>query len=351
MDNSLRNKPDDQLTWQEHIRKRPGMYLGIVNHKGFVDTLKRMITHIVTISGSNSVNIDFGYNSECRIEFNNIKHALPVNISVLDTQNMNASMDLAVLNATSDWMTLSFASSTNTDQHFVRGVPEKYQDGSKMECQRLIVHFALDEIIWGRDFQWNVVYLSHEIREFSFLNSNIKFFISEKNAQNANYNTYLFTNGLSDRLDIEILNGLGTCYFKHHILLNNDAFELEAAFAFRQYTVDQTFIKTYVNKECTPENGSHLDGLLKGLTYGVMQYFQENDLVAEYKISEKAMKNGLVCLLNIDMEEPIYSGCVKNKLASPEIIEPISEYVATTFYNSILEDVESTNRIIDKFKI
>jgi len=40
MDEKLRKKPDYKLTWQEHIRKRPGMYLGQINHKGFADRLK-----------------------------------------------------------------------------------------------------------------------------------------------------------------------------------------------------------------------------------------------------------------------------------------------------------------------
>lgn len=34
------NNPDANLTWYEHIRKRPGMYLGTVNTAGFVDLLK-----------------------------------------------------------------------------------------------------------------------------------------------------------------------------------------------------------------------------------------------------------------------------------------------------------------------
>ena len=29
-----------KLKWNEHIRKRPGMYVGQVNEKGFVDMLK-----------------------------------------------------------------------------------------------------------------------------------------------------------------------------------------------------------------------------------------------------------------------------------------------------------------------
>lgn len=115
--------------------------------------------------------------------------------------------------------------------------------------------------------------------------------------------------------------------------------------------MDEPFIKSYVNDYYTSENGSHIDGLLKGLTYGIMKYFQKHQLVNQYKISEKGVKEHLVCLLNIRMDNPVFSGCVKNKLASSEIIEPMTTYISEYLFNIIDNTSAETTKLIQKFKI
>ena len=82
-----------------------------------------------------------------------------------------------------------------------------------------------------------------------------------------------------------------------------------------------------------------------------MKYFQKYNLVNQYKISEKGVKEHLVCLLNIKMENPVFSGCVKNKLASSEIIEPIAEYISNCLFELIDNESLETQKLIQKFKI
>lgn len=343
---------EQELTWQEHIRKRPGMYLGQVNHKGYVDTLKKLITQVINFSECDTVRLTFENNCEGVLEFDNIKKGIRNDISVINLKDYSNTIDLPVLNGVSKWMNITFYKEEGrATQQFVKGESETKTTNQIVNCQKLRINYSLDASIWGDEFKWNSNYISYELREYCYLNSTVKFEITESNDSMINTNTYKFENGLSDRLTIEILNGIGTCYFKHHFIQNIKNFRLDVAFAFRQNSVDQSFIRTYVNNEITPENGSHLDGLLKGLTYGVMKHFQAENLINDYKISEKGVKQGLVCLMNITMDDAVFSGCVKNKLANSEIIEPIANYISELLYESILRDQESTAKLIDKFKI
>lgn len=351
MDDFKANNLGENLTWQEHIRKRPGMYLGQVNHKGYIDTLKKLITQITKTSGCDTVRVAFKDDLDGILEFDNIKNKIRKDISIINPKEYYNTIDLPILNGLSKWMKITFTSEDIEFQEFTNGVCSAELTNESINCTKLTIDYSLDETIWGQNFQWNSNYLSYELREYCYLNPKVKFEITESTNQLSNTNTYKFVNGLSDRLEIEILNGIGVCYFKHHIIQETENFKLDVAFAFRQYSVDQTFIRTYVNNEITPENGSHLDGLLKGLTYGVMKHFQAENLVNEYKISEKGMKQGLVCLMNITMDDAVFSGCVKNKLANSEIIEPIAKNISELLYKSILSDEESTNKLIDKFKI
>jgi DNA gyrase/topoisomerase IV subunit B len=339
------------LEFYDHIRKRPGMYLGQVNHKGFIDTLKKFITQFIKVSGSNTVKIHFKDNNEGEITFTDIKNPIRQDVAILNKDDLQSTLDLPILNSLCKNMNINFDMDAKLNQSFISGKSWEKYSNKLINCKQLKIEYKLDNEIWSQEFQWNTNYLSYELREFCYLNPNVKFEISETKGKYSNTNTYQFNKGLSDRLEIEILNAIGTCYFRHHVIFKTENFEIEIAFAFRQYTVDQKFIRTYVNNEITPEDGSHLDGLLKGLTYGVMKYFQANNLTNDYKISEKGMKEGLVCIINIKMENAIYSGCVKNKLANSEIIEPIAKHISEELYKSIKNDNESTQKLIDKFKI
>ena len=340
----------EKLSWQDAIRKRPGMYIGLVNHKGYVDTLKKIITEIIYLSGCDTVRLSFIDKLEGEIEFDNIRKELRQDISVVNQLNPHL-FYLPVLNGLSKWMQITFDGDNNIRQEFKNGETETEPARDAIKCEKLRIAYSLDESVWGKEFSWNTNYLSYELREFCYLNPTVKFEITEKIENFSNTNTYEFRNGLSDRLEIEMLNGMGTCYFKHHFIHETEHFKLDAAFAFRQYSVDQTFIRTYVNNEITAENGSHLDGLLKGLTNGVMKYFQANDLVNDFKISEKGIQQGLVCIMNLTIENAEFSGCVRNKLANAEIIKPIANYVSGLLFKSIRADKESTEKLIDKFKI
>ena len=37
-------------------------------------------------------------------------------------------------------------------------------------------------------------------------------------------------------------------------------------------------MKSYVNKAYTPEDGTHVEAVLKGVTYGIMAYLQKHEL-------------------------------------------------------------------------
>ncbi len=67
----------------------------------------------------------------------------------------------------------------------------------------------------------------------------------------------------------------------------------------------------------------------------LVKYFQKHNLTEAFKISEKGMKENLMAAINIRMDAPVFSSCVKNKLANFEIIEPISNFVSDLLFNKI----------------
>lgn len=344
-----------ELKWNEHIRKRPGMYIGQVNEKGFSDMLKGIISSAIASTDANRFSIELKDNSEAKFRFNNQKGEIENNWGQFRRNYTNPFLlEVFALNALSKKFKISFWNSSQEkigEEYFEKGEFIKGEKIVSINCSIIEVEFVLDESIWGKDFKWNKIYLTHRMREFAYLYKRTKFEITYQEDNENCRLIYHFKNGLKDRIDIEILNGLGGSYFETEIDERIEDFRIEAAFAFRDYSVDAPYLKSYVNDYFTFENGTHVDGLLKGLTYGVMKYFQKHELTGKYKISENGMKENLVAAINIKMDAPVFSGCVKNKLANPEIIEPIANYVAELLFKKIEEDEKSTEKLIRKFEI
>ena len=343
------------LVWQEHIRKRPGMYIGQINIKGFVEMLKGIISYTIHSTESNSFVFVSKNDTEAKLIFNNLKQKIDNNWKEYKHNPSNPFLlELSVLNVLSKKFKIRFWDSSNNklgEEYYEEGKLKNGQQQNSIECTKVEIDFMLDETIWGSSFSWNYTYITHQLREFAYLNKNTKFTIEYMDHEEACKIVYHFKKGLKDRIDIEVLNGLGACYFETHVEKTFEDFKIEASFAFRDYSVDPTYLKSYANDYFTFENGSHVDGLLKGVTNGVMRYFQKHNLTEKYKISERGMKESLVAAINIRMLAPVFSGCVKNKLANPEIIEPIASYISDMLFQKIESDPESTKRLIRKFEI
>lgn len=346
---------ENKNTWNEHIRLRPGMYIGQVNIKGFIELLKGILSSSLSNTGSDRVTIELTGDTSSHLTFSNIQGAVKNTWTQWTPDQSNPmTIGFETLNALSRAFNIAFFDDTDSkieEQNFVRGDLISGKKTEEINCSRIEVAFDLDVTIWGEEFMWSESYLTHQIREFAYLYKHVQFDIRYKVDQEECRIIYHFKNGLKDRIDIESLNGVGGSYFGTSIDISIGNLHIEAAFAFREYAVDEPYLISYVNDYYTHEQGSHVDALLKGLTYGVMKHFQKYELTEAYKISEKGMREHLLAALNVRMDAPVFSGCVKNKLASSEIIEPIAEYIADLLFEKMEADEASTQKLIRKFEI
>lgn len=343
-----------ELKWYDHIRMRPGMYIGAINIKGFTELLKGIISVTIQNLGSDFFSVEILEKSKAKLKFKNLNGEIENNWGIYKQHTNTFILEFYALNALSEQFIISFWDNENNKieaQYFEKGIKHTGREIVSINCKYIEVEFILDKEIWGESFELNTIYLTHHLREYAYLHKSTKFEILYKEAGEECKLVHHFKNGLKDRIDIEILNGIGTSYFETSIDTQIEDLHVEVAFAFRDYAVDTSYLKSYVNDYHTSENGSHIDGLLKGLTYGVMKYFQKHDLIQKYKISEKGMKENLVAAMNIKINAPVFSGCVKNKLANPEVIEPIANYVAELFFNKLEKEEKATERLIRKFEM
>lgn len=336
------------------VRKRPGMFLGRLNLSGLTSLLKGIFSKYLSAHHAEVVTLELTGPVSATLTFHGMQTPVEDFWTEFELVTFRPIVvGLQVLNAVSTTFSIHLHQEGQQvfTQQFTRGElvsGDSYT--TPISCTQLQVEFTLDLEIWKEPIELNAIYLTHEVREFAYLYRNVKLHLLYQVEDEPCKVTYYFQNGLQDRIEIEGINGYSESYFKNHFVEKLGDFEVEVAFAFREFAVDQPFLKSFVNDFYTHENGTHVDGLLQGLTYGVMKYFQKHHLVHRYKISEKGMRESLIAAIHIRMKEPTFSGCVKNKLSNPEVLEPISTYVADLLFQQIEADPEATQKLIRKFE-
>ena len=242
---------DDIITLDchEHVRLRPGMYVGSMNSRGFIDLLKRLCIHLFEKTESNDVFIQIDGNNSGKIRFSNIKKAFSDEYSIISRKNPFF-IEIGVLNALSNNFTFKIIDKTNltlTEQVFKKGIltkgkiEHKNYDGYQIE-----IDFQLDVGIWTNGFQLNNEYFIREFRDFAYLFKEVKFDINYKVEERACRIIYNYKQGLKDKLDILKLKG----YYRtdedtwFEATFNN--FTIEAAFGFSFYWGD-IMLKSYAN--------------------------------------------------------------------------------------------------------
>lgn len=343
------------ISWDEAVRLRPAMYIGTINNRGFIDMIKGILTSFLSQKKSNLFIISLIKKNKASIQFNNLKAPISENCATIFRNPKPFEIELGVLNALSKKFEILFLDKKNTEissQKYLKGrIQGNKPKNKEITCNTVKFTFTLDKTIWRENFEWNESYITHEIRDFAYLYKETKFVINYNVGNEKCKIIHHFKNGISDRLKISKLNGLGNCLLETFFNQKINDFYLETAFAIRDYSVDKTFIESYVNDHPTIENGTHVEGLLKGIRNGIRRYFVNQSLDGLGKISKKNVEKNLIAIVNIRLETPSYGGCVKNKLLNSEVINPIADYASSLVFQKLKEDNKLVEKLIQKFEL
>lgn len=347
-----------EFKWLEHIRLRPAMYLGRVNNKGFIELLKGLFNIVLTDLKAGNITFEIINSNSAILKVNNIllpvtdnwskwnPNANRVNTFILEFQVLNALSTSFKIKLFDKWNKTIFNQEYEKGK-FIKG----NQNQNKIQCSSLEIVFTLDIEIFGNNFEWNQNFINQQIKELAYLYKKVKFrFLYQVENESCNV-TYYYKNGLKDRIDIEKINGLTESYFDIQISDEIKNFYIDVAFTFRDSYIDKPFLKSFVNNYYTHENGSHVNGILKGLNKAIKKYLLNHNLKEGFKVSKKRIRKNLILAINIRMKEPFFSGSVKNKLSNKEIEKPIEGYVSNLFLEKMKKNKESTKKLLRIFEI
>lgn len=371
--------PDDlnYLEDREHVRERPGMYIG--------DTTNRGLHHLVYEVVDNSIDeamagfaksIKVVINSDNSITVEDDGRGIPVAEHAELTEKEGRSIStlegvmtflkfggkftegaykvsgglhgvgVTVVNFLSEWCQVEVSRDGHVfRQEYERGVPQRVV--TKGEATTKIgtkTTFKPDaQIFTATKYDYSI--LAKRLQELAFLNSGVRIFVED--GRNGEKDEFYYDRGIIEY--VEHLNRTSDALHNDVIYLTGelDGNGYEIAM---QYTSEHTEnVHSYANNINTHEGGTHISGFRGSLTRTMNNYAKKSNLVPkDVSITGEDFREGLTAVISVKLPHPQFEGQTKTKLGNAEI-EGMMSSVMTEFLNKYLEEnPKSSKEIVRK---
>ena len=359
----------------EHVRKRPGMYIGSVSIRG--------LHHLVYEIVDNSVDEALaGYctNIKIEIEPGNIicvednGRGIPVDIhaktkiSAAETvyTQLNAGgkfggdsgykvsgglhgVGASVVNALSTWAEVTIQRDGGIFQmKFERGKTvqplTRIGDSDKTGTK---VRFLADDTIF-ETLEYDYETLENRFREMAFLTKGLSISVEDKRGEETKKAEFCFEGGLNSF--VEYLDKNKEKINQQPIYIEKNDGEVPVEIAFQYTTAYSENIYSFVNNINTIEGGTHLEGFKRALTKTFNDYARSHNLLKEKdgNLQGEDIREGITAVISVKVKEPQFEGQTKTKLGNSNVAGIVQSLVNEALSNFLEENPNIAKAILEK---
>jgi len=304
------------LDWREHIRMRPGMYIGkLGDGQSADDGIYILIKEII----DNAMDEYFmGHGKEIAIKITNEKvsvrdygRGIPLGKVIdcvaqintggkYDSKAFKKSVGLngvgtkAVNALSADFKVQSVRDGQAKKAEFIRGELSKdYPIGKSDEKNGTLIEFIPDGEIF-KNFQFRDDIVEPMLWNYAYLNAGLKL--------NYNGKTFVSKNGLADMIDNRTSQE-DLIYPPIHL----KAEDIEVVLTHGHHYGEQYY--SFVNGQNTTQGGSHLNAFREAVVKTVRDFYKK-----EY--DAKDIRTSIIAAVSVRVEDPIFESQTKTKLGS-----------------------------------
>lgn len=335
------------LSSLEHIRKRPGMYIGRLGNGSHPDDgiyilLKEVIDNSVDefIMGyGKRIDIELNEDGYCRIR--DYGRGIPLGkvvecVSVINTGakyntevfqfsvGLNGVGTKAVNALSSRFTVCAYRDGQYKKAYFECGNLMDEEEGETKEKNGTLIEFHPDDELF-QEYEFDRQFIDKRLWRYAYLNAGLKLYFDGE--------CFHSENGLLDLLSGE-LNGN-----QLYDTISYKAKALEFAFTHTDDYGDTYF--SFVNGTYTSEGGTHLSAFREGVLKGVNEFSGK-------KFTGKDVRDGIVGTLSVKVQEPVFESQTKNKLGNTEIRSWIVNEVKDAVADFLYKFPETAELLLDK---
>ncbi|WP_428307314.1 DNA gyrase subunit B [Lacipirellula sp.] len=365
----------EHLSDLEHVRKRPGMYIG--------DTFLRGLHHLVYEVVDNSIDeamashattVTVMVNADGSVTVEDDGRGIPVERHAQLSEEMDREVTtlegvmtvlkfggkfekgayqtsgglhgvgVTVVNFLSEWADVEVYRDGHVyHQEYQRGVPtgEVRRVGSTTK-RGTKTTFKPDPQIFP---QTKFVYatLVKRLQELAFLNAGVRIAISD--ARNGESETFQYEDGIREY--VKYLNRASDAVHPDILFLDEESEGVGMQIAF-QYSGEYTEnVHTYVNNINTTEGGTHLSGFRSALTRSLNNYGKKEGMFKDLIPTGEDVREGLTAVISVRVPHPQFEGQTKTKLGNSEV-EGIVNSALGEYLSKYLEENPRTAKAMVK---
>ena len=331
----------------EHIRLRPGMYIGRLGNGSHVDDGIYVLMKEVVDNSIDEFIMGCGNRVTIRLEDNKVSvrdlgRGIPLGkvidcVSEINTGakynddvfqfsvGLNGVGTKAVNALSSYFHVRSHRDGRFFEAFFERGILVSSKEGSTDEPNGTLTEFIPDETVFG-PYKFNEEFIVKRIENYCYLNTGLSI----------DYNRKIFKSqhGLLDLLEKEVQdNGI-------YSMIHHKSKTLEFAFTHtREYSGENYF--SYVNGQHTSDGGTHQAAFKEGILKGINEFFKKN-------WAPQDVREGIVGAVAVKVQTPVFESQTKNKLGNTEIRMPIVEEVKEAIIDFLHRNPEDAQKLNQK---
>ena len=359
----------------EHVRKRPGMYIGSVSVRGLHHLVYEIVDNCVdeALAGYCShINVVIEPGNIISVEDDG--RGIPVDIhqktkiSAAETvyTQLNAGgkfggdsgykvsgglhgVGASVVNALSNWCEVTIQRDGGIyEMKFEKGktIQSLTKIGDSQKTGTKVRFYADDTIFETLNYEYEV--LENRFREMAFLTKGLYISIEDKRGETPQKAEFCFEGGLKSF--VEYLNKNKETLNKQPIYIEREDGEVPVEVAIQYTTSYSENIYTFVNNINTIEGGTHLEGFKRSLTKILNDYARSHNLIKEKEsnLQGEDIREGITAVISVKVKEPQFEGQTKTKLGNSEVTGVVQSVVNEALGAYLEENPSVAKTILEK---
>lgn len=342
------------LDWMEHIRRRPGMYIGKLGDGAYADDGIYVLLKEVLDNSIDEYMMGYGKTIEVTVEEGTVAvrdygRGIPLGkvLDVSSKMNTGAKYDskafkksvglngvgIKAVNALSSYFQIiSYRDGEEKQIEFSKALVTEEKDIRKTEeANGTMIFFIPDKEIF-KEYEYKDEYIESLLKNYVFLNSGLTILYNGKK--------FFSRNGLVDLLN----ENMTTDPLYPIIHLKGEDIELVITHS-NQYGEEYY---SFVNGQHTTQGGTHLSAFKETIGRVIKEYYNKS-----FEYSD--IRAGIVAAISIKVEEPVFESQTKTKLGSkdmgpegPTVSKFIGDFIKKELDNYLHKNTETSEALLRK---
>ena len=342
------------LEWREHIRKRPGMYIGKLGDGSSQDDGIYVLAKEVIDNAVDEYMMGFGKKIDITIADQKVRvrdygRGVPLGkvVDVASKMNTGAKYDSKVfkkcvglngvgikaVNAlSSNFIIRAFRDGKMKAAEFAQGILAKDRPIKPTDQpQGTEVIFEPDPEIFGNHHYFSE-YIENQLQNYVYLNAGLTIYF--------NGERFYSKNGLLDLLEANMSEpGL-------YPLIHLKGEDVEIAMTHGSHYGEEYY--SFVNGQYTTQGGTHLQAFREGIVKTIREFYKK-----DFDISD--IRTSIIAAISVKIEEPVFESQTKTKLGSrdmgpggPSVRNYIVDFIKTQLDNFLHKNPDTAEMMLRK---